>query len=213
MTIIDRNAFLDHEQKLTIETIKGDSISFAITLNFSVGVYYQIICLIDKMQKEKDMILASKIVSIILHTSDSTIDQQWVLDNISIDSQYEILSIILPMLKTIMDEDYLKIPVIKVAEHPSQDNKANQERYRKKQDIARLQNYLNKLEQIDLMHDVVLVMKITNNSYSEVMNMPILIFKDIIKTVIISENRADDDYNLAYLQHEIDLHKEEIWNK
>jgi len=50
----------------------------------------------------------------------------------------------------------------------------------------------------------------TNNSFSEIMKMPILIFKDIVKTVIVNENRTDDDYNLAFLRYECEKYKIEL---
>ena len=42
------------------------------------------------------------------------------------------------------------------------------------------------------------------------MSMPILVFKDIVRTIIINENRTDDDYNLAYLENECRKYKIEL---
>lgn len=51
----------------------------------------------------------------------------------------------------------------------------------------------------------------TANTYKNIMDMPILAFRAIVKSIIINEMRAnDDDYNLAYLNHEINKYNEEL---
>ena len=69
---------------------------------------------------------------------------------------------------------------------------------------------LAKKQEINLIEDITLVMMKTGNTYSEIMTMPILIFKNIVKQIIINEMRTDDDYNLAYLNYQLDKYKEEI---
>jgi hypothetical protein len=50
----------------------------------------------------------------------------------------------------------------------------------------------------------------TSNTYKDIMDMPILAFRAIVKSIIINEMRTDDDYNLAYLNYELNKYKEDI---
>ena len=47
-------------------------------------------------------------------------------------------------------------------------------------------------------------------NFNNVREYIILIFKNIVKQIIINEMRTDDDYNLAYLNYQLDKYKEEI---
>ena len=62
------------------------------------------------------------------------------------------------------------------------------------------------------MDEVAFLTTKTSNSYKDIMDMPILVFKDLIKTVILQELRTDDDYNLAYLKNECEEFKIELNN-
>ncbi len=60
------------------------------------------------------------------------------------------------------------------------------------------------------MNDIALLTAKTHNSYADIMKMPIFTFKDLIRTVILNELRADDDYNLAYLRQKAEMIQKEI---
>ena len=69
---------------------------------------------------------------------------------------------------------------------------------------------LNGKQDVVLMDDITLVMTETNNSYSDIMRMPILIFKDLVRTIIVNNKRTNDDYNLAYLKNEYEKIKDRL---
>ena len=104
----------------------------------------------------------------------------------------------------------MQIPNIKVKEKPNK-TKYEKERADKKKKIEQANNLLSKKQEIYLIDDITLVMMKTANTYKNIMDMPILAFRAIVKSIIINEMRAnDDDYNLAYLNHEINKYNEEL---
>ena len=90
------------------------------------------------------------------------------------------------------------------------ESKYEKERAEKQNKIKNASNVLAKKQEINLIEDITLVMMKTGNTYSEIMTMPILFFKDLVRQIILNEMRVDDDYNLAYLQNELNKYEEEI---
>lgn len=209
MRFADKSTFLDHKVIVTVEKKKGGSKSFAIALNFSVGLYYKIVCLFDTLHdtsnQEQQKNIIAEIAAMILHSADKSITIDWVQDNLSEQRQVTLIDNILQMVNQLIEADYLKIPNIDVK--PSFEGKQPKERREQKENIRRLQDMLNKYRDYNLMDDISLVMIKTHNNYKDVMNMPILIFRNLVKTIIVNENRADDNYNLAYLKYELEKYK------
>lgn len=215
MRISDKSAFLENKRVLTVETKQGDSKKFVIALNFPLSVYYKVLCLVDVINHTEDIYYkiesAGNAVTAILKTADDTIDLTWVLQNIEFQNQLDILSQIIGATDILLDDECLKIPEIEVKENtPTAKNSEAKERQKKKDDIKRLTKLLSGKRTAQLMDEIAIVMTKTHNSYSEIMKMPMLIFKDIVRTVIINENRTDDDYNLAYLRYECEKYKIEL---
>lgn len=216
MALIDKSAFLDHKKLLTIDLIGGNSISLAIALNFPVGVYYKVICLLDNLNKQNNIInqveSSADAVSAILQTADKAYSLKWVLENISVENQFNILSSLMGEIQKLIDAEYLKIPNIEVKPTISFESKDAKKRREKQENIKRLRDLLDGKRQMQLMGDIALVMIKTNNSYKDVLDMPILFFRDLVKTIIVNESRADDDYELAYLKWECEQYKIAIGN-
>lgn len=217
MRIADKSAFLDHRKKLTVKTIKGDSKSFAIALNFSVGDYYRMYCLLDNYEKTENdfdnVVITAEIAALILRTSDKSITMDWVIRNISLQQQETIIEAVLIEIQELLNADYLKIPDIEVPENNTvPKNDAAKEQFQKRQEIKRCQKLLTNVKEINLLGDILLVMSKTHNSYQDVMKMPFLIFRGIVKNIIVNENRVNEDYNLAYLKYEVKKHSDEIIN-
>lgn len=218
MRIADKSAFLDNKRVLTVETKQGDSKQFVIALNFPLGVYYKVLCLVDEINNTEDVYYkvesVANAVMEILKTVDNTIDLPWILQSIAFDNQLDLISKIIVETEKMLDADYLKIPEIEIKDSTeSIKSKESKERQKKKDDIKRLSNLLSGKRTVQLMDEIAIVMTKTNNSYSAIMEMPILIFKDIVRTIIINENRTDDDYNLAYLRYECEKYKIELSGK
>ena len=145
----------------------------------------------------------------ILKSADRRITRNWVINNISIDNQTEIITQVIGGINDLLGAEYLQIPDIQVNKKQGQ-SKYEKERAEKQNKIKNASNVLAKKQEINLIEDITLVMMKTGNTYSEIMTMPILIFKNIVKQIIINEMRTDDDYNLAYLNYQLDKYKEEI---
>ena len=202
--ILDRSAFFEHKKVISLKTInKGDS-RFVITLNLPVGVYYHTLCLLDELKNTEDVAIrldaAYEITTNLLRTNNDKITKQWVADNISLDDQTELINYALTEITTL--KSLYEIPEIKVNRKTDTKNQQAKERQQKKEDIARLNNILKGKKELNLMDDISIVMTKTSNTYKDILEMPILVFSDIVRTIVLNELRSDDDYNLAYLKYE-----------
>ena len=213
--ILDRSAFFEHKKVISLKTInKGDS-RFVITLNLPVGVYYHTLCLLDELKNTEDVAIrldaAYEITTNLLRTNNDKITKQWVADNISLDDQTELINYALTEIATL--KSFYEIPEIKVNRKTDTKNQQAKERQQKKEDIARLNNILKGKKELNLMDDISIVMTKTSNTYKDILEMPILVFSDIVRTIVLNELRSDDDYNLAYLQYEYKKVNERLNNE
>lgn len=198
MAIADKKAFIDHTIKLKIDLTTGGNKIFLIPLNFSVKVYFKIISLLDFFAESNDdfsrQFMLNEMVTEILQLSDSNINLQWVKNNIDIQTQLDLINEIVTAIKALTNDDCFAIPDIEIADTN------NRERQKIKDDIARYNNILEGKADKYLMEDVAMLMAKTANSYTEIMNLPILVYMDMVRTIIVNELRTDDNYNLEYLK-------------
>ena len=207
--ITDKNAFLPHTRLLQV---RGINERFYINLNMNVGTYYTVMCLFDgygtASDNEKIEILLESTTKI-LQLANKKINRNWIRKNIDIQEQSEIVVKVIDGVNELLTADYLQIPNIKIKEKPNT-AKYEKDRAEKKKKIEQANNILSKKQEINLIDDITLVMMKTANTYKDIMDMPILAFRAIVKSIIINEMRTDDDYNLAYLQHELNKYKTEL---
>lgn len=207
--ITDKNAFLPHRKILEL---RGINERFFINLNMNVGTYYTVRCLFDgygsATDNEKIEIILESATKI-LQLANRKINRNWIKRNIDIQQQSEIVVEIIDGVNELLTAEYLQIPNIKVKEKPNQ-TKYEKDRAEKKKQIEQANNILSKKQETNLIDDITLVMMKTSNTYKDIMDMPILAFRAIVKSIIINEMRTDDDYNLAYLQYELNKYKEDI---
>lgn len=198
MAIADKKAFIDHTIKLKIDLTTGGNKIFLIPLNFSVKVYFKIISLLDFFAESNDdfsrQFMLNEMVTEILQLSNSNINLQWVKNNIDIQTQLDLINEIVTAIKALTNDDCFAIPDIEIADTN------NRERQKIKDDIARYNNILEGKADKYLMEDVAILMAKTANSYTEIMNLPILVYMDMVRTIIVNELRTDDNYNLEYLK-------------
>lgn len=202
MAIADKKVFIDHKTNIKIDLLYGGNKKFLIPLNFSVKVYFKIISLLDLFAESNDdfsrQIMLNEMVTEILQLSDSNINLQWVKNNIDIQTQLDLINEIVTAIKTLTNDDCFAIPDIVIVE--KDDSKAARERQKIKDDIERYNNILKGKADKYLMEDVAILMAKTANSYTEIMNLPVLVYMDMVRTIIINELRTDDNYNLEYLK-------------
>ena len=209
MKIKDKSAFLPHTSILQIKLNSGKTRKFIISLNANVDTYYTVICNLAFFEENQNTNYIIDTATKILKSADRRITRNWVINNISIDNQTEIITQVIGGINDLLGAEYLQIPDIQVNKKQGQ-SKYEKERAEKQNKIKNASNVLAKKQEINLIEDITLVMMKTGNTYSEIMTMPILIFKNIVKQIIINEMRTDDDYNLAYLNYQLDKYKEEI---
>lgn len=207
--ITDKNAFLPHTRLLQV---RGLNEKFYINMNMNVGTYYTVMCLFDgygsASDNEKIEILLESTTKI-LQLANRKINRNWIRKSIDIQEQSEIVVKVIDGVNELLTADYLQIPNIKVKEKPNK-TKYEKDRAEKKKKIEQANNILAKKQEINLIDDITLVMMKTSNTYKDIMDMPILAFRAIVKSIIINEMRTDDDYNLAYLNYELNKYKEDI---
>ena len=207
--ITDKNAFLPHRKILEL---RGINERFFINLNMNVGTYYTVMCLFDgygsATDNEKIEILLESTTKI-LRLANRKINRNWIKNNINIQEQSEIVVKVIDGVNDLLTAEYLQIPNIKIKEKPNT-SKYEKDRAEKKKKIEQANNILSKKQEINMIDDITLVMMKTANTYKDIMDMPILAFRAIVKSIIINEMRTDDDYNLAYLQYELNKYKTEL---
>lgn len=209
--ILDKSAFNTDIKTITYKTQDGKEHRFNILINVSVAIYNKILCLIDNFENteaetEKAYYIA-EIVFLLLQPTNQDVTIQWVINNIPPDLQANLLTAVLEKINEYLTEECYQIPDLKIKTKP---NKNNKDREETQKEINECLNILKNRKAITLMDEIALVMMKTNNSYSDVMKMPILIFKDMIRTIYVMELRKNDDYNLAYLQMECAKYKDEL---
>lgn len=213
MRIADKCVFLENNCVITVKTKGGGNERFVVALNFPLGNYYKVLCLTDEINSTDSipykLECAAKAVAEILQSSDKAFDYIWVLEHIGFTEQLDILSEICNATYNLINRDCLRIPDIEVKNNPPSNGEAKEHK-KKSDEIKRLSKLLSGKRTVQLMDEIAIVMSKTNNSYADILKMPILVFKDIVRTVIINENRLDDDYNLAYLKYECEKYKIEL---
>lgn len=206
MNIADKNAFLEHKKVIKIDLLNGSDSSFVIALNMPVGTYYKIICLVDLFECSNNVneqyLTAAEICENILNLDNRRrITTQWIIENIALENQIDLITMVMDEVNKLIEDDVYKLPDIKVIQEAPKD-KAGKDRQKTKDEINKLSALLADKKDIVLIEDITILMTKTKNSYFDILEMPILIFKDAIKTILLNEFRTDDNYNLAYLQYE-----------
>ena len=202
MKNIDSIVFLDCNKEYNIDLMNGSSRNFSVALNFSTGLFYKILSILNELEN-KEITTIEKLNTINFIVAELlNYPVEWVSNNIDYEKQLEFIMMVLNSVYGFFGKEFLNIPDIKPEkEKPNNKNKEANKRYKKQLEIERLTKLLKKKDSAFLIEEIALILTKTNNTYSEIMAMPILVFKDLVKTIILNELRSDTDYNLAYLKN------------
>lgn len=202
MKNIDSIVFLSCNKDFNIDMNNGSNRTFSVALNFSTELFYKILSIVGAAE-EKEINDIEKVNTVnCIFAELVKCPVEWVIENVDFESQLKLIESVLNSLTGLFDKEFLQIPDIKPEkEKPNSKNKEAKKRYDKQQKIEDLQRQLKNKDNTFLMDEIALILTKTNNTYSEIMKMPILVFKDLAKTIILNELRSDTDYNLAYLRH------------
>lgn len=203
MLIIDNGAFLDHERTIvTINNTGDEELTFTVKLNMPTGIYYKVHAMQNEYENtediEKKAFYLVSAVSMLLGRP-----MEYVISNIPAESMKGILNNILKELHKIYQEDY-SIPEIEYETEdkaPNVDDTEAYNRYRKRQNIKNLEKSVSGHKEI-MTYMISYLMSKTNNSYNDIMEMPVMMFWATFRNIALSELRTNDDYNLAYLMNE-----------
>jgi len=208
MKIKDKAVFLPHKQTLIID-VYGIKEKIGISLNMNVDTYYSISCYLSDFEETRNVDDIVEAATAILHYANRKFDKKFVVKNLSIENQMKIIEQTIGGMSKLLSAEYLQIPNIQVQEKPTT-SKFEKERAEKKKKIKSANELLAKKQEDSLIEDITLVMMKTGNTYNDIMNMPILFFKNLVKQIVINEMRTDEDYNLAYLQYELNEYRKEL---
>lgn len=208
MKIADGLAFRDHRKNFRIELKEGNGV-FTVALNFRTGLYFKINALQAEMQSMQESELAyflAEIVADLLNSVSGSYSADWVIENIPEAEQTKFLGEICSLVSELITDDRLKVPEIEPKNKPARvdpKNKAAKEMQETRNQIARAIKVLQGKADVYLADELTLLLTKTQNSYFEIMDMPILVYKDLIRSVSINELRSDENWYLAYLMEEI----------
>lgn len=191
----------DHKRTLRVPLIDGTEHTFIINLNMLTGDYLRMIAHLESIaESENDgdrFVHLSHAVFFILRFCQKYINPEWIRKNISINSQSEIILQVNDQLTELLKSDAFAIPTLRVRK---KQNKEDKENAKKQEDIKRNYELLKSKIKNNLLDDVALLMTKTNNSYQDIMHMPILVFKDLATIISINELKQDIDWHLAYTE-------------
>lgn len=211
--IIDSLAFFNNKRYITFCTKVGIEKNFTINLNFSTQLYFELISSLDFIRTTDNTVQKVEclynICAKLLSTNNKRITYDYLYTNVDVEIVMDIVTKIADALNELIGNDAFVIPNIKPKQKEPLKDK---ERQQTRENIERLQSHLDGKMDTHLIDDVVIVMEKTGSSFEDVMRMPILIFKDIVRSVVLMDKRQDDDYNLAYLKYEYERLKEKIKN-
>jgi len=192
----------DHKRTLRVPLIDGTEHTFIINLNMLTGDYLRMIAHLESItESENDgdrFVHLSHAVFFILRSCQKSINPEWIQRNITINSQSEIILQVNDQLTDLLQGDAFAIPTLTVRK---KQNKEDKENAKKQEDIKRNHELLKGKIKNNLLDDVALLMTKTNNSYQDIMHMPILVFKDIATIISINELKQDIDWHLAYTEY------------
>lgn len=209
MKIKDKSAFLPHTSILQIKLISGKTRKYSISLNTDVDTYYSVRCDLAFFKETKNANYIIDSATKILKSADRRTTRNWVINNIDIENQMKMIVQVVNGINKLLSADYLQIPDINV-EKKTGTSKYEKERAEKQDKIKSASNILANKQEFNLIEDITLVMMKTGNTYSEIMKMPILFFKDLVRQIILNEMCVDEDYKLAYLKYELNKYKDEL---
>lgn len=215
--IADYKAFLPNKRAITIPLNNGNEMTFSVALNIPVSLFNEIISSLmelDDVDIPKVQIeILSELMVKLLKFYHPDIRQEWILNNIHINTQKEFVFTIFKEIQSIIQSDAFAIPQLKVVkDKPDSKTKSKQSEQQraKKAEIEYLEKLLKETRDYNLIDDIAILSMKTNNSFSEIQAMPIFVFRDMVRAVIIGEMRTDDDYNLAYLKYESNKYQDRI---
>lgn len=216
--IADYKAFLPEKRAITLPLIDGSEKTFSVALNIPVGLFNRIVSSLVEVDEIDNQFVRLEILSDLvvrlIHYQHPDITQEWVLKNISINTQKEFVVTIYKEIQSIITSDIFAIPQLKVVKKKpntkAKNNKQMEEKEKVKAEIDYYEKLLKETRDYNLIDDIAILSMKTNNSFSEIQAMPIFVFRDMVRAVVIGELRTDDDYNLAYLKYESNKYQDRI---
>lgn len=217
MKVADSIAFLDNRRRIDINYKDGGNGSFIVALNMRTGLFFNVVALLtgfDGIEAAEQKDVVTEIVAEMLSTSNGDLySVGWVRRNLTEQTQIKLIEKVFEMVSEQLQNECFKVPDIKVVKtKPTTKSKdtTTKQRETKRENIERAEKLLAGKIDSYLTNEIMLVSSKTNNSYFDVLEMPLFVFKCLVKDIILNEKRADDDYNYEYLKYEADRIKVDL---
>ena len=202
--ITDATVFLEHKRLLEIPVNNGQKISYVVRLNMPVSLYYKVlsamVCFSESKDVKQQAELIIDVVTDIINYSGGQVSRQWITANISIENLLSIVTHIIEGIQSLLNQDIFEIPDIQIENDDTDIEKSKRDK-RKQLEIERYTEIISQSNYQSMIDDIVLVMQDTGNSYQDIMEMPILVFRDIVKTIAVNRLRQNENWNLKYLKY------------
>ena len=157
---------------------------------------------LDLMEKSENgneqIVLLANAVFYILH--DKRLDIDWIIENISIENMQSIIAEVTNAINKLLENEIFELPKIEVKRKSSSGKKDESEK--KRATIESLYRQLEGKINNSVLDDIAMLILKTNNSYWDVVRMPILVYRDLVKIIMIDTLKQDDDYHIAWLENE-----------
>ena len=183
----------------------GGTVTFTVPLNFSAQLYFKLLSYATAIQETDDRLQQIKYIKEltldIIRLDTKRLTYKWIDAHISIDDQILLISEVIAGVNEIINDDIFVIPDIKVnKEEPDTKSNEQKKRQQKQKRIKRLTEITAKYTNVSFVPDIVFLMQNTANSYHDIMVMPILVYRALVRQMYLNLMRTDEDYNLAYLE-------------
>lgn len=217
----DYIAFMPNKRNLTIGLLDGSDCNITVALNLSTEIYCKIISGVSALNSVNDNEKLDIVIDLVYeilnsyHTYDTEIkfidykSKEWITKNVPMQNMMDIITVVMQEINHILENDCFNIPDVHVTKKTGTIDKDTE---KTKQKIEQLENYLRKQNRLEnsLMDDIAMVTARTSNSYHDIMRMPIFAFRNLARTIVFDDLKANDDWKLAYLNKEIRTYENEL---
>lgn len=217
--IKDAIAFIPHRYSIDIKDGNRDIAEIVISLNFSVAMYYELLTYTEMINSDETELsdkreyLYTLFYDLLMLDPEAQgkISAEWIINNIPVPVMLNVINQVEEQLIEMLKENCFVIPEIDVVKKEPQGKQtdAEEERRRKRHEIERMNKQLS-VTGVTLTDEIAMMLMNTSCSYNDIMDMPILMFRALLRSIYLGIIRKDDDYNYAYLKKETQFYKDEI---
>ncbi len=208
--IADYQAFLPHKRLVTVDLRDGRRKQYNLKLNIPTGDYLKIISCFNAIyqtdnETQKEDYLLMCVVTILGESKD------WIINNITIKNQMALVKAVLGYLNEIMSSKAFEIPKINVnTKKINKDDKDAREKAKRQFKMEQMEKQLAEYGDTDLMQDICILTENTSNSYEDILKMPVLAYRALLKTICVNKLNQNEEWHFEWLKRKTNEIKDKI---